>query len=457
MVSFSEHETIIAQCTPRGSGAIALLRLSGPGALTIATKLSKLPNNKTIDTVATHTIHAGHAIGMNNKPIDYVLFFVMHGPRTFTGEHVVEISTHNNQFIIQEIIACAIARGARLAQEGEFCKRAVMNKKIDLVQAEAINELIHAQTQTALKQSLAQVEGSFSRHINELENDLIKAMAYCQASFEFIDEENMEFGDDIKRIIEQTIATISKLKTSFDQQERIRQGIRIAIIGSVNAGKSSLFNTLLQKERAIVTHIAGTTRDVIEAGMYRNQNYWTLIDTAGLRNTDDMIEKEGIERSLKEALLADIILLVIDSSRALTTQEQTVYAEIATQHQHKIIRIYNKSDLPCVTAPEGEEALIVNTVNKANIDRIESAIEEKISALLSSIESPFLLNKRQFNLLLGLEHKLVGMLPMFDTNIAYELLSVHLEEAIADLSELTGKTISEASMDKVFREFCVGK
>lgn len=457
MIPHSESETIIAQCTPRGSGALALLRLSGPDALSIATKLSKLHGNKTIDTVTSHTIHPGHAVRKNNQPIDYVMFFVMHGPRTFTGEDVVEISTHNNQFIIQEIIELAITHGARLAQEGEFCKRAVMNKKIDLIQAEAINELIHAQTQTALKQSLAQVEGSFSQHIAVLENDLIKAMAYCQASFEFIDEENMEFGSDIKKIIEQTIHTIGKLKVSFDQQERIRQGIRIAIIGSVNAGKSSLFNTLLQKERAIVTHIAGTTRDVIEAGMYRNQNYWTLIDTAGLRNTDDMIEKEGIERSLKEAQLADIILLVIDSSRALTTQEIQIYSEIAAQHQHKIIRIYNKSDLPCITAPKGEGALVVNTVNKANIDHIESAIEEKIAALLNSIESPFLLNKRQFNLLLGLEHKLLAIMPMFDKNIAYELLSVHLEEAIADLSELTGKTISEASMDKVFREFCVGK
>ena len=457
MVPHSEIETIIAQCTPRGSGAIALLRLSGPGALSIATKLSKLHGGKTIDTVPTHTIHPGHAVRQNKQSIDYVLFFVMHGPRTFTGEDVVEISTHNNQFIIQEIIELALTYGARLAQEGEFCKRAVMNNKIDLIQAEAINELIHAQTQTALKQSLAQVDGSFSHYITRIENDLIKSMAYCQASFEFIDEEDMAFGPDIKIILEQTIAAIGTLKVTFDQQQRIRQGIRIALIGSVNAGKSSLFNTLLQQERAIVTHIAGTTRDVIEAGMYRNQNYWTLIDTAGLRNTDDMIEKEGIERSLKEAHLADIILLVIDSSRALTEQEKTIYANIAAQHQHKLIRVYNKSDLPCITAPESSDALTVNTVNKSNIDRIEAAIEEKITALLSSIESPFLLNKRQFNLLIGLEQKLMRILPMLEGNIAYELLSVHLEEAVADLSELTGKTISEASMDKVFREFCVGK
>jgi tRNA modification GTPase len=457
MVPNSSSETIIAQCTPRGSGAIALLRLSGPESLHIATQLSRLPNNKTIATVPTHTIHAGHVIDRQNKPVDFVLFFVMHGPRTFTGENVVEISTHNNQFIIQEIIELALAHGARLAQEGEFCKRAVLNNKIDLIQAEAINELIHAQTQTALKQSLAQIEGSFSHQIAAIENDLIKAMAYCQASFEFIDEEHMEFGSDIKQIVVRTLQTIGTLKISFDQQERIRQGIRIAIIGSVNAGKSSLFNTLLQKERAIVTHIAGTTRDVIEAGMYRNQNYWTLIDTAGLRNTDDMIEKEGIERSLKEARLADIILLVIDSSRALTHQELHVYSEIAQQHQNKIIRIYNKSDLPVITAPEDKADILVNTVNKNNIDKIETAIEEKITELLSSIESPFLLNKRQFNLLLGIEQKLLHLMPMLEGNIAYELLSVHLEQAIADLSELTGKTISEASMDKVFREFCVGK
>ncbi len=452
-----ETQTIIAQCTPRGSGAIALLRLSGPEALNIATKLSRLPNNKTIDAVPTHTIHAGHVIDQDNSVVDHVMFLIMHGPRTFTGEDVVEITSHNNQFIVQDIIALAIKHGARLAREGEFCKRAVMNDKMDLIQAEAINELIHANTQLALKQSLAQVKGSLSQWIINIEQDLLKALAFCQASFEFIDEEDMEFGDQIKDIINNTSVTIDQLKISFDQQQRIRQGIRIAIIGSVNAGKSSLFNALLQKDRAIVTHIAGTTRDVIEAGMYKEQNYWTLIDTAGLRNTDNIIEQEGIERSLKEAQSADIILLVIDASREMNAQEKNIYQKIANEHPDKIITIFNKSDLPNITDFTCKKAINVSTTENVNIAHVEQAIEQKIEQLLSSIASPFLLNKRQFNLLLNVEQKLQQTLPLFTNNIAYELLSIHLQDAIAELSALTGKSVSEDAMDKVFREFCVGK
>lgn len=451
-----EDQTIIAQCTPRGSGAIALLRLSGAHALNIANSMGRLSSKQTISSVPSHTIHVGSVLDENNQPIDQVMFLVMHGPRTFTGQDTVEITTHNNPFIIESIIQQAIRHGARIAHEGEFCKRAVLNGKIDLVQAEAINELIHANTQMALKQSLAQVKGSFSQWIAQIEQDLIKAMAFCQASFEFIDEENMSFGNEIKTIVENIINTIAQLKVTFDQQQRIRQGIRIAIIGSVNAGKSSLFNTLLQQNRSIVTSIAGTTRDVIEAGLYKNQNYWTLIDTAGLRQTDDIIEKEGIERSLHEAELADIILLVIDASRNMHADETAVYNKIAEQYNHKIIVIYNKCDLPQKTTIS-HDGLLITAHNKAHNKTIEDAIENKITALLTSISSPFLLNKRHYNLLITLEQKCHEMAPLFNDNIAYELLSIHLQEAASSVSELTGKTISENAMDQVFRSFCVGK
>lgn len=451
-----EDQTIIAQCTPRGSGALALLRISGPQALEIATSMAQLLSKQRITDVASHTIHAGYVIDQNNQHIDQVMFLVMHGPRTFTGENTVEITTHNNPFIIEAIIQQALAHGARIAQEGEFCKRAVLNGKIDLVQAEAINELIHANTQMALKQSMAQVKGSFSQWISTIERDLIKAMALCQASFEFIEEENMTFGNEIKVIIQNIIDTIAQLKITFDQQQRIRQGIRIAIIGSVNAGKSSLFNMLLQQNRSIVTSIAGTTRDVIEAGLYKDQNYWTLIDTAGLRQTDDIIEKEGIERSLHEAELADIILLVIDASRSMHSDETTIYNKIAQQYPHKIIVLYNKSDLQQKTE-FALPGLSISTQGKSHNASIEEAIATKITALLDTISSPFLLNSRHYNLLMTLEKQCYEILPLLTNNTAYELLSIHLQEAAAHVSELTGKTISENAMDEVFRSFCVGK
>jgi tRNA modification GTPase len=449
------EQTIIAQCTPRGAGAIALLRLSGHDALTIAARMSKLYTG-TLDTVPSHTVHVGHVCNEQGQPIDQVMFLVMHAPKTFTGEHVVEITCHNNPFIIEAIIARAIAVGARMAREGEFCKRAVMHGKMDLVQAEAINELIHAHTLQALKKSLAQVEGSFSRYLHTIEQELIKATAFCQASFEFIEEEQLEFGPQIKEIIEQLLAQIAQLKVAFDQQQRIKEGYRIACIGSVNAGKSSLFNALLAKERAIVTPIAGTTRDVIEAGMYQQQEYWTLVDTAGLRQTDDVIEQAGIERSYKEAEQADVVLLIIDASRAMTGQEEVLYRELFARYQTKTILVYTKADLT-ERVTRISDGMTICTSDKTDVARVQQAIQEQITRMSATHDYPFVLNARQFNILLDVEHKLQTLLPMLQGRIAYELLYVHLQEVIEQLSQLTGKTVSELCMDRVFREFCVGK
>jgi tRNA modification GTPase len=451
-------DTIIALCTPIGTGALALLRVSGPDARTIINKIAQLPAKKQISHVPSHTVHYGSIIGPDHTVLDHVLFIIMDAPRSFTGEHTIEITCHNNPFIIESIINQIITAGARLAQPGEFSKRAFLNKKIDLAQAEAIKELIHANTQVALKKSLAQLEGSFSHYISLLEHDLIRALAWCEASFEFLDDE-AEFGTQIKQALEKIITQINTLKKTFDIQQQIRQGIRIALVGSVNAGKSSIFNTLLNQKRSIVTNIAGTTRDVIEAGLYRNGNYWTLIDTAGLRHTDDIIEQEGIKRSFEEAQKADIILLIFDSSRQLTSEEYEIYTQLITRHKNKIIIIKNKIDLS-ETAHHQLSALTdiaFSCTNQELNTQLENLLEQKIATLFADIQSPFLLNQRQFNLLLALEQKLHEILALFNNTIQYELLSYQLQEALQIISELTGKSISEAGLDMVFKEFCVGK
>lgn len=453
-------QPIIAQCTPQGSGAIALLRLSGHNALFIADAISVLPGNKKISSQQTHTIHYGHVVDADNNQIDQVLFLIMHAPRTFTGENTVEITCHNNPFIIQNILSAAITAGARLAQEGEFSRKAVENNKINILQAEAINDLIHANTQLALKQSLSQLEGSFTQWVTTIEKQLIKALALSDASFEFLDEENMEFNAQIKDIIKDIIATIAQLKSTFSQQQNLRQGIRIAIIGSVNAGKSSLFNAILNTQRAIVTHIAGTTRDVIEAGLYKNGNYWTLIDTAGLRTTDDIIEQMGITKSHEQAQKADVILLVFDGSAQLSIVQQEIYQELLSKYRDKVIVIAHKMDLEQQKHATFQDATLypASSTHKIGIEAIENAIQQKIDALFAaSIESPFLLNQRHFNALLALENNLYVVFDMLTPDTSYELVSYHLHDALTTLSELTGKTISEAGMDAVFREFCVGK
>lgn len=454
MILPSDQETIIAQCTPSGTGALALLRLSGAMSFAVATAISKLPGNKKIDQLSSHTIHYGWIIDQRGNRIDHVLFFLMRAPQTFTGQDTVEISCHNNPFIIENIIQQAIAAGARLAQPGEFTKRAVINEKIDLIQAEAINELIHANTQQALKQSLAQLEGTFSHWIKKIESDLIKALAFSEASFEFIDEENLTFDTQILHIITHTLTNIATIKKSFDQQHHIRSGVRIALIGSVNAGKSSLFNAILNKERSIVTHIAGTTRDSIEAGLYRNGTYWTLIDTAGLRQTNDIVEEIGIKRSWQEAHQADIIILVIDPL-IISKDIDEIYQQLISQYGNKIIVVQTKHDL--MSEKINYAHMAVSNTTRHNIVELEQLIDAKITALFQNYDAPFLLNQRQFNILLNIEQKLLFIQKMFVEQIQYELLSYHLNDVLATLSELTGKSISEAGMDAVFREFCVGK
>ncbi len=455
----TDQETIIAQCTPQGSGAIALLRISGDNAFAIATKMSVLASGSTLNRVPTHTVHYGWVKDENDIHIDQVLFIVMHAPKTFTGQNVVEITCHNNPFLIERIINQAIKHGARLAQEGEFSKRAFLHGKIDLVQAEAINELIHASTQSALKQALSQLEGTFSHWINTLEKELIKNLALSDASFEFIDEE-MEFGKRIQESIENILASMITLKQAFNQQQQIRQGIRIALLGAVNAGKSSLFNALVKKNRAIVSHVAGTTRDTLEAGLYKDGFYMTYVDTAGLRETNDSIEQEGIKRSFQEAQQADIILLIIDSSRAITDQEAAIYQELYTLYAPKIMVIENKADIALSQQTFSLPVTALKTAahNNETIEHLETVVEQKITTLFTHLESPFLLNQRQFNLLLSLEQKLLAIAPLLESSsIEYEIVSYHLKEALENITELSGKTVSEQGMDAIFREFCIGK
>ena len=407
--------------------------------------------------ISDSTIHYGKVMSKKGDPIDSALFLLMRAPKTFTGEDTVEITCHNNQFIIEAIIARILSAGARLAQPGEFTKLAVVNKKIDLIQAEAINELIHANSQQAIKKSLAQLEGSLSQRMGEIEKQLLHAVALSEASFEFLDEENLEFGTQIGTILEKSLTQITELEQTFGRQKQVREGVRIAFIGSVNAGKSSLFNKMIGSKRSIVTSQAGTTRDVVEAGLYEDGLYWTLIDTAGLRQTEKIIEKEGIARSYQEAQKADINILVVDGSRKQSDQELFVYHDLLKKYDQKTMLVYNKSDLDQQAQALGQSYLSASINNQESVNQLKAALRDRVSKLFKGNPSPYLLSQRQHSLLLRLKQKITPILPLLEGNIQYELISHHLNEALSELSELTGKTISEKAMDAVFREFCVGK
>ena len=454
-------DTIVAHCTPSGSGAIALLRISGSQAFSIVNQCAHLSSGKLLSSIDTHTIHHGWVVDHDGKKLDEVLFLAMRGPRTFTGEDTVEITCHNNQFLIELLIARIITCGARPAQPGEFTRTAVENNKIDLLQAEAINELIHAQSQQALKHALNQLEGSLSQQLAVLEKKVLQIIGLCEASFEFL-EEDVDFSGQMRERVQATLETIAHLKKNFDQQQLVRQGVRIALVGTVNAGKSSLFNALIGKKRAIVTSIAGTTRDVIEAGSYQNGMYWTFIDTAGLRNTDDIIEKEGIERSYQEAQNADLVLLVNDTSRLLTDAEKLVYDTILTAYLTKTILVHNKIDALVQESAKNTfgDCLATSSVSTKTLEGIEllhQTISATVDELVAKTDCPFLLNKRHMTLLTSFENKLITISDLLQGTIEYELVAYHLKDALSVLTELTGKSVSEKAMDMIFRDFCVGK
>ncbi len=459
-----DRDVIIAQCTPQGSGAIALLRLSGDDAVLIANRFSRLSSGKSLSDVQSHTINHGYVIDLDEckEPIDEVLFFVMHGPRTFTGQNTVEISCHNNQFIIQKIIDLAIKLGARHAGRGEFSMRSFLNGKIDLLQAEAINEVIHAQNEFALQKSMSQLHGNLSSFVLTLKDGLVHLLSLVEASFEFLDEEQRDFDFDnqIKVLCENLLISIKKVQQNFAQQQQIRQGIKIVLVGSVNVGKSTIFNSLVRKNRAIVTDVAGTTRDSIETTVYRHGNFLMFVDTAGLRKTDDFIEQQGIERSWIEAGNADIILLIIDAPTKFIDQE---YSKIIQEYQDKVIVVINKIDAsisPVVQkfiSVQTSKTVYTSAQNRVGIDELECAIEEKIQHIFSQFQSPYLLNQRQYQLLSFIHMRLDSVVNNLSDGVHYELLAYQLKEMLEKVGELTGRNATEVMLDNIFDSFCVGK
>ncbi len=471
--SQSVHEqTIVAQCTPRGPGAIAIIRLSGLDAISIADSMAVLSGSKKLFDQKSHTIHFGYVVDAYGQHIDQVLFLLMKAPNTFTGQDVVEITCHNNRFLIEAIVDRSVACGARLAGPGEFAQRAVENGKIDLVQAEAINDLIHAQTVESLKYSLSQLEGTLSSWIKSVEQSVIEMLAFCEASFEFLDEEGIEFVDDINSKMAAVVEKVDDLLKTYSKQQYIKEGVRIALVGSVNVGKSSLFNCLINKKRSIVTDIAGTTRDIVESGMYKNSGFLTFVDTAGIRVTDDQIEKEGVERSRNEIAQADIVLLVLDGSKELLPEETVQHQDLLQKWGHKIIVVQNKMDLiendssffqPQPFALSGHEVVVskgilqVSAKENKNIDKLHDALDQKMNELKGSGQVTCLLNERQYELLSTFLKQLKKIQTMLHHSVDYELLAYHLRESLQFLSEVSGRSVAQAALDQVFKTFCVGK
>jgi tRNA modification GTPase len=309
---------------------------------------------------------------------------------------------------------------------------------------------------------MSQLQGSLSQFMAKIEANLLELLSFAEASFEFLDEEqrDLDFDEKLRQKIALLLINLQEIKVNFNQQQQIRQGIRIALIGAVNAGKSTLFNSLVRKDRAIVTPVAGTTRDSIEFSLYRDGAFWLVIDTAGLRQTGDFIEQQGIERSLQEANTADVVLLVIDASAKLTPEQIDLYKELSQKYVGKLIFVANKigaGDIGGVASLFDQHFCAVSAKTKQGLDELEFAIAEKIQKLFNQLNSPYILNQRQYQLISEIEHKLESIECNNQDGIQYELIAYHLKEALERLSDLTGRNVTEKVLDKVFDEFCVGK
>jgi tRNA modification GTPase len=453
-------DTIAAIATPLGEGGLAVIRLSGKSAFAIADK-SFVPLGKsalTPSSAPTHTIHYGK-IMRRGRSVDEVMVAVLRAPRTLTREDVVEITCHGGLLTAKMVLDAVLENGARLAEPGEFTRRAFLNGRIDLTQAEAVLDLIHARTELALAAANEQLAGKLSARINHLRDELMKTLAHVEAHIDFPDE---DIAPDTKAQLlarlERGVSFMDELLRTSNEGQILRRGARAAIIGRPNAGKSSLLNQLLGHERAIVSAIPGTTRDTIEETANVRGLPVVFIDTAGLREAGDEIELEGIRRSRESLSRAEFILHVLDGSEPLTEADRNYLAEFAGK---KRILVRNKTDLPARLVLPGEIKTAVVDVcclSGNGIEALKDAIKQLVwSGEINAEMLQVMINSRHQEALARARDATQRSIEALQTDHTLELVAMDLRIATNAVGEIVGKTATEDLLDSIFSQFCIGK
>lgn len=450
-----EFDTIAAISTPLGEGAIAIVRLSGSDALSIAKKVFQ---GKDLDKVASHTINYGHIFD-KDRLVDEVMLSVMKAPKTFTREDLVEINTHGGIAVTQEILQLLLRSGARLAEPGEFTKRAFLNGRIDLAQAESVMDLIRAKTDQAANIAVKQLDGSLSNLINNIRQEILESLAQVEVNIDYPEYDDVETMTS-QMLLEKTAHFEQLLETLLATAKRgkiLREGLRTAIIGRPNVGKSSLLNQLLREEKAIVTDIAGTTRDVITEFANIGGVPLELIDTAGIRETENVVEKIGVERSQKALEEADLVLLVLDASSPLTPKDLELLELSSATNR---IILLNKTDLPEKIELEKlpEDFIRISALKNENLDAVEKQIRALFfSGEIEAKDATTLSNARH----IGLVEQALDALKEANRGLAMglpvDLIQVDITRCWQLLGEITGEAAPDELITQLFSQFCLGK
>ncbi|MBD1379858.1 tRNA uridine-5-carboxymethylaminomethyl(34) synthesis GTPase MnmE [Metabacillus arenae] len=460
-----EFDTIAAISTPMGEGAIAIVRLSGNEAISIADSIFKAPAPKKLREVATHTIHYGNIVDPETlQVIEEVMISVMKGPKTFTREDVIEINCHGGLVTVNKVLQLVLNQGARLAEPGEFTKRAFLNGRIDLSQAEAVMDLIRAKTDRAMNVALGQMEGRLSKLIKRLRQEILETLAHVEVNIDYPEYDDVEEMTHHMLIEKATSVKteIQKLLQTSQQGKILREGLSTVIIGRPNVGKSSLLNSLVHENKAIVTDIPGTTRDVIEEYVNVRGVPLRLVDTAGIRETEDIVERIGVERSRQVLKEADLILLVLNYSDDLTHEDEQLFEAIKGMD---VIVIVNKTDLPqkidlkrVQTLAEGRPVVTTSLLEEQGVDELETAISSLFfEGNVQGGDLTYVSNTRHIALLTQAKKTIEDALDGIEAGVPIDIVQIDLTRCWELLGEIVGDSVQESLIDQLFSQFCLGK
>ena len=455
----SYTDNIVALATPSGTGAIAVIRVSGPDAITLMDPLFKSIKGKKLANQKSHTIHLGHIVD-DGKVLDEVLVSLFKGPHSYTGENVVEISCHGSPYIQQQIIQLVLRNGCRSASAGEFTLRAFLNGKIDLSQAEAVADLIASDSEAAHDIAMQQMRGGFSNEIQELRQELLNFASLIELELDF-SQEDVEFADrtQFNELLSRISEVLKKLIDSFALGNVIKNGIPVAIVGQPNVGKSTLLNVLLNEERAIVSEIAGTTRDTVEDHISIKGINFRFIDTAGIRETVDVVEKIGIERTFDKIEKARLIIYLFDGMAFDKKELQQIQEKYPNK---RLLPIFNKTDLlnpeqiEKITS-EIPDVLFLSAKLKTGIPELEQKLLSLVDSGALSGDTTIITNSRHYDALLKALEEIQKVKEGLDMELSSDLMAIDIRQALYHLGEITGSVTTDDLLGNIFSNFCIGK